>query len=110
MHNIGHTALLIEALRSGDFRLLKRALVDRLHEPHRREHLPAYDAVIRAAEEAGAIGTTFCGAGPALIAFATFNHQMIEAALSEAFKSAGIEARAWSVGVDLQGVVISVVQ
>ena len=85
-------------------------LVDRLHEPYRREAVPAYETVIHAAEEAGAVGTTFCGAGPALLAFATFNHQMIEAALQEAFKSAGIEARTWSVGIDLQGVVISVVQ
>jgi homoserine kinase len=110
VHNIGHTALLIEALRSGDFKLLRRALVDRLHEPYRREYIPAYEAVVHAAEEAGAIGTIFCGAGPALLAFATFNHQMIEAALHEAFQSAGVEARTWSVGIDLQGVVISVVQ
>jgi homoserine kinase len=110
VHNIGHTALLIEALRSGDYKLLRRALVDRLHEPYRREYIPAYEAVVHAAQEAGAIGTTLCGAGPALIAFATFNHQMIEAALHEAFQSAGIEARTWSVGIDLQGVVISVVQ
>jgi homoserine kinase len=110
IHNIGHTALLVEALRSGDVRLLRRALADRLHEPYRRDNLPGYEAVIHAAEEAGAIGMTFCGAGPALIAFATFNHQMIETALHDAFQAAGVEARTWSVGVDLQGIVISVVQ
>ncbi len=110
VHNIGHTALLIEALRSGDNRLLRHALADRLHEPFRREHIPAYEAVIHAAQDAGAIGTTLCGAGPALLAFATFNHQMIETALHDAFQAAGIESRTWSVGIDLQGVVISVVQ
>jgi homoserine kinase len=110
VHNIGHTALLIEALRSGDFKLLRHAIKDRLHEPYRREHIPAYDAVVHAAEEAGAVAVALCGAGPALLAFATFNHQMVEAAIRGAFQAAGIEARTWSVGIDMQGVVISVVQ
>jgi homoserine kinase len=110
VHNIGHTTLLIEALRSGDFKLLHYVIKDRLHEPYRRENIPAYDAVIRAAEEAGAVAVTLCGAGPALLAFATYNHQMIESAMRGAFQAAGVEARTWSVGVDMQGVVISVVQ
>lgn len=110
VHNIGHTALLIEALRSGDFNLLRAATADRLHEPHRVEHIQGYRAVLDAAYESGALAVTLCGAGPALIAFATFNHQGIENAMQGAFRAAGIESRAWSVGVDQQGVVISVVQ
>lgn len=110
IHNIGHTTLLIEALRSGDFRLLRHAVVDRLHEPYRRHFIPGYDAVVAAAEEAGAVAVTLCGAGPALVAFATFNHQSIESAMHGAFRSVGVEARTWSLGVDQQGVVISVVQ
>jgi homoserine kinase len=108
--NIGHTALLIEALRVGDDKLLRHAIQDRLHEPYRREHIPAYAAVVKAAEEAGAVAVTLCGAGPALLAFAAYNHQVIEAAIKEAFQAAGIESRVWSVGIDTQGVVISVVQ
>jgi homoserine kinase len=110
VHNIGHTALLIEALRDGDLKLLRYVSKDRLHEPYRRAHIPACDAVVRAAEEAGAAAVTLCGAGPALLAFATFNHQVIESAMRGAFQAAGIEARTWSIGVDMQGVVISVVQ
>lgn len=110
VHNIGHTALLIEALRNGDFKLLARAVPDRLVEPHRRDHIPGYRAVVESAREAGALAVTLCGAGPALLAFATFNHQSIESAMQGAFRATGIEARTWTLGVDTQGVVISMVE
>jgi len=110
IHNIGHAALVIEALRLGDFKLLREALSDRLHEPYRRQHIPAYPAIVAAAEDAGAVAVTLCGAGPALLAFATYNHESIEQAMQRAFRAAGIEARTWSLPSDQQGVVISVVQ
>jgi len=108
--NMGHTALLIEALRSGDFKLLRQVIQDHLHEPYRIEHIPGYKKVVAAAEEAGAIAVTLCGAGPALMVFASFNHQHIESAIQAAFRAVDVEAKTWSVGVDMQGVVISVVQ
>ena len=110
VHNIGQTALLIEALRTGDSALLKRTLSDRLHEPHRSESITGYHTAVQAGIEAGALGVTLCGAGPALLAFADFNHQMIEEAIRQAFQAAGITTRTWSTGVDMQGIVISVVQ
>lgn len=110
VQNVGYTALLVEALRTGDFKLLRHVVKDRLHEPHRVDHIQGYHAAVSAAEEAGAIAVTLCGAGPALMAFATFNHQSIESAMQGAFRTAGVECRTWSLGVDLQGVVISVVQ
>ena len=108
--NMGHTALLIEALRSGDVKLLRQAITDRLHEPYRRDAIPGYYAAAAAAEEAGAIAVTLSGAGPALLAFATFNHQSIESAMHGAFRAAGVEAQTWSLSSDSQGVVISVVE
>ncbi len=108
--NVGHVALLIEALRDGDFKLARQAIGDRLHEPYRREQIPGYHAVVSAAEDAGAVAVTLCGAGPALLAFASYNHESIEEAMQRAFRSAGVEARTWSLVSDHQGVVISVVQ
>ena len=110
VQNIGNTALLIEALREGDLDLLGHTLVDQLHEPHRRASIPAFYEVERAARETGAIGLTLCGAGPALMAFASYNHQHIADAMHAAFEATGTTSRTWTVGVDLQGVVISVVQ
>lgn len=108
--NVGHTVLMIEALRTGSLDLLRHAIQDRLHEPYRVHHIPGFDAVKTAAHEAGAVAVTLCGAGPALMAFAHFNHQSIETAMQNAFAEAGVPARTWSLGVDMQGVVISVVE
>ncbi|NLX11753.1 MAG: homoserine kinase [Chloroflexi bacterium] len=110
VHNVGHAALLIEALRSTDFKLLRYALRDELHEPYRTVYIPGYEAVVDAAHEAGAIGVVLCGAGPAMLAFATYNHAQIESAMQGAFRAVGVEARTWALSVDSQGVVISVVQ
>jgi hypothetical protein len=44
------------------------------------------------------------------MAFATYNHQQIETAMRETFKTAGVDARTWTLGIDAQGVAISVVQ
>ncbi len=108
--NMGHTALLIEALRAGDLALLARAVADRLHEPHRTPHISGYAAARAAALEAGAAAVTLCGAGPALLAFAEGHHQIVESAILSAFHQAGVRARTWILGVDRQGVVISVVE
>jgi homoserine kinase len=110
VHNIGNTALLIEALRDGDFRLLREVCRDRLHEAHRIELIPGYAAAVEAATNAGADAVTLSGAGPAMLAFAGFNHQSIESAIQAGFAQAGVDARTWSIGIDLQGVVISVVE
>ena len=110
IQNMGHTALVIEALRSGDFDLLRHALRDKLHEPQRVNFIQGFEAVQQAALDAGAIGMTLCGAGPALMAFATYNHQSIETAIQGAFRAVGVEARTWSLGVDQQGIVLSVVE
>lgn len=110
VHNIGHTALLIEALRTGDFDLLALATNDKLHEQYRCLYVPNYNGVVAAAKQAGATAVTLCGAGPAIMAFAKYNHQLIETAMQGAFKDVGIAARTWTLGVDAQGVAISVVQ
>lgn len=110
VHNLGRSMLLVEALRSGDFDLLRHAVQDRLHEPHRCHYIPAFDAVKAAAMDAGALAVTLCGAGPALLAFAARHHQEIESAIVTTFRGAGVAARTWTLGIDMQGVVISVVE
>lgn len=107
--NVGRAALLVEALRKGDLGLLSHAVQDRLHEPHRRATIPGYESVVAAAKTEGAAAVTLCGAGPALLAFAPYNHQAIDTAMRDAFRAAGVESHTLALTNDLQGVVISVV-
>ncbi len=108
LHNLSRLPLLMEALRAGDFKLLGMAADDRLYLPYLKPHIPGFDHAAEMARRAGALAVTLSGGGPAIIAFAEENHQNIAAAMRAAFANAGVQARAWVLPVDRQGVVISV--
>jgi homoserine kinase len=108
--NISRVPLLVEGLRVGDAALIARALDDRLRQPKLTAHITGYGHVAEIARRAGALGIAVCGGGPALIAFADTRHQLVAAAIAEAFDHAGVKARAWVLPVDTQGVVISAAQ
>lgn len=65
---VAKASALIEGLGSGDEELLKFALDDVLHVPFRRQLVPGYDAVVRAAAHAGAFGATLSGSGSTVVA------------------------------------------
>lgn len=89
IYNIGRAALLVSALHTGDFKLLKQATQDRLHQPLRGQAFPALPRLIKAALNGGAHGAFLSGAGPSVMALATdrqvtISYEMTEAArLSE---------------------------
>jgi len=108
--NLSRLPLLVEGLRTNDTALVARALDDRLRQPRLAAHVTGYGHVVEIARRAGALGVTLCGGGPALIVLAETRHQLVAAAILEAFENAGVTARAWVLPVDTQGVVISVAQ
>lgn len=69
VHNAGRLALLIHALHTRDWSLLRPAMDDRLHQPARTALYPWLPAMIAAAHSAGAWGAALAGAGPSVFAF-----------------------------------------
>ncbi|HNZ95663.1 MAG TPA: homoserine kinase [Thermoanaerobaculia bacterium] len=67
-------ATLVHALHAGERPLLAASLRDLLVEPHRAPLVPGFAAVQAAAREAGALGCSLSGAGPALFAVAAAAH------------------------------------
>jgi len=65
--NVGHGALVVQALRTGDLELLRAGLRDRLHQDARLALAPAVRDVFRAIAEASPVCVS--GSGPALLAF-----------------------------------------
>lgn len=65
--NLAHASLLIAALEQGDAALIRIAMQDRLHQPYRRALITDFDAVEKAAAEAGAIAFCISGAGPSCL-------------------------------------------
>jgi homoserine kinase len=86
-------AALVQGLSTGDGALLGAALDDVLHVPFRRARIPGYDAVVAAAQKAGAFGATLSGAGSAILAIAPRERSAaVGAAMLAAWRTAGVDA------------------
>lgn len=105
VYNIGHALLTAEALASGDFDLLGKAMGDRLHEPFRKPLIPGSAEASAQARQAGAVAVTLSGAGPSLAAFMppSAPHEGVAAAMKSAFEAAGVGCRTYALPVDSQG-------
>jgi homoserine kinase len=68
VQQMANTAGVVHAFATGDGELLRRALDDRYAEPRRAALIPHFNAVKRAAIDAGAFACTISGSGPTLVA------------------------------------------
>ncbi len=101
--NLGRTALVVEALRTGDLELLGHAMQDRLHQPYRLELIPGADAALAAARQAGAAAAALSGAGPGVVAFGKDRLGAVRQAMQDAFRTAGLSTRAFILTVTSLG-------
>jgi homoserine kinase len=104
--NLGRTALVVEALRSGDLDLLGKVMFDRLHQPFRLPLIPGAEAAMKAALQAGAAVAVLSGAGPGVAAFGRGDMAPVAEAMRLAFEAAGLRARAWVLAATSQGAAI----
>lgn len=103
----GRAAALVQGLATGDGKLLSAALDDVLHVPFRRDRIPGYDAVVRAARAAGAFGATLSGAGSAILAIAPRDRaEQVGTALLAAWHAAGVEAELIRTGQPVPGATV----
>ncbi|MEP7359948.1 MAG: homoserine kinase [Chloroflexota bacterium] len=95
-HNVSRVALLVAALTADRPELLNAMADDRLHEPFRATHFPAFPALIDAAMKAGAKGASLSGAGSTVIALCVGPESAAQAAaaMEEAAGAAGVPGRA----------------
>lgn len=104
--NLGRTALVVEALRSGDLDLLGQVMQDQLHQPYRLKLIPGAQAACEAALQSGAKAVALSGAGPSLVAFAENGHAHIAEAMLAGFQSAGLLAKSVVLDVSARGATI----
>ena len=96
---------LVSALASGDWELLRRSVDDRVAEPARAPLLPGFLDAKKAALDAGAFGCSISGSGPTAFAFARGEDsaRRVADAMTDAYRSAGVEATARVCRVDAEG-------
>jgi homoserine kinase len=102
--NVGRSGLLLGALATGEYELLRVAMQDRLHQPYRSHLVPGFEDVVEAALAKGAYGACLSGSGPSVLAFSPeLGTRRIATAMQLAFERRGVEARSWALNVDLGG-------
>jgi homoserine kinase len=95
VQQMANTAGVVHAFATGDGELLRRALDDRYAEPRRAALIPHFNAVKRAALDAGAFACTISGSGPTLVAICADDDiaQRVTAAMRTAFEQVRSIAR-----------------
>jgi homoserine kinase len=106
--NAAHLGLLVRALETGNENWLRCALQDKIHQPYRRSLIQGYEAVQKAAVNAGACGMVISGAGPTLLALTEVtNADAVEKAMAAAWMDVGVKAEVRAIGLDTQGAQVS---
>jgi homoserine kinase len=88
--NVGWASGMMHAMMKQNVKMIGSYLNDKLAIPYRRELIPGYDEVQMAATEAGALGVSIGGSGPAVFAISQGNAVRIKAAMVGAFRKAGL--------------------
>ncbi|HKD86508.1 MAG TPA: homoserine kinase [Terriglobales bacterium] len=88
--NLQRVALLLHALRTEDFSLLKHAMRDRVHQPAREKIAQGLREALEL-EHRDLLGVCLSGSGPSIVGVAEQNHQEIGRLLGSVYEGLGIE-------------------
>ncbi len=104
----GNLAALVAALYSQDLSLLGRSLQDVVAEPMRSLLIPGFASVKQAALSAGSLGCSISGSGPSVFALCSSREtaERAGAAMSAAFRAAGLGCDLYVSAVNTQGPVV----
>jgi homoserine kinase len=87
VESTGNAAAIAAAFASQNYKNLRGAFVDKLHQPFRAKLIPFLPRVIAAAETAGALGAFLSGSGSTICAVTLRNAPKIAAAMRRASKT-----------------------
>ncbi|WP_442603494.1 homoserine kinase [Paenibacillus sp. KN14-4R] len=68
VYNLSHSSLLVASFATGNLAMIRHAMQDRLHQPHRAALIPGMTEILDRAVEHGALGAALSGAGPTMLA------------------------------------------
>lgn len=97
----GRSALLATAIMTSDASLLRPAMADELHQPHRLPLLPGSRELIDLAYDRGAAGACLSGAGPTVLAVC--DSPAMAHAVEKAWNAAGVPGMATRLRFDPAG-------
>ena len=95
VENISYCSTIVHAMMSNDIERVGRFLTDEIVLPYRKQLMPWFDRVKKAAIDAGALGFSVSGAGPAVFAICRGSQKDVAGATEDAFKSAGMKSQSF---------------
>ncbi len=104
--NISRAALLVAALASGDDKLLKTAVEDRMHQPYRKAYIDGMEEIFEKTYMAGAKATYLSGSGPTVLSILDDETKDFKVKMEEFFNESGNEWRCKVLSVDNVGTVV----
>lgn len=109
LHQAAQVGAIVAACASGDLALLGRAIDDRIAEPARAPLLRGFAEARAAALAAGALGASISGSGPTAFALADGRAaaERIAAAMSAAYRAAGVGCAARVARPDRRGATVT---
>ncbi len=105
VYNIGNSALLAAGLISGEYKNIRSAVGDRLHQSYRKRLVPIMDEIFRICYQNGALGVYLSGAGPTIVAIIKKSNKNFKAKVSKILAD---KANNWHLSVlepDNEGVI-----
>jgi homoserine kinase len=106
VYNIQRSALIIGALTTGNWPLLREAMSDRIHQPYRASLIPGFEEIL-ALRTPGMYGVALSGAGPTMFALAEpAKADAVGWEITEVFEKHGVKALPHVANIDTEGRVI----
>ncbi|MCL4346778.1 MAG: homoserine kinase, partial [Candidatus Thermoplasmatota archaeon] len=93
VENISYCSTIVHSMLDRNIEKVGKYLNDAVVLPYRKQLMPWYDRVMKAATGAGAIGFSVSGAGPAVFAICIENARKVAAEMEKAFKAAGFKSQ-----------------
>ncbi|MDD3149280.1 MAG: homoserine kinase [Candidatus Gastranaerophilales bacterium] len=110
--NARRCAMFVEALHSQDVKLMKLALKDKLHQPHRMRLVPGLEEISNKLENVeNVMGTVLSGAGPAILVISYGNNlSEIKNIITETWETLSVKSKVKTFDIEEQGAQILKVQ
>ena len=106
--NAKHLALLIQAINNKDYKLMKVALKDRLHQPYREKLVPGMKEIIEAFKhEDGVLGCVLSGAGPSIIIISyKYDVDKVKSTVKEIWEAQNVKSDVRVLKIEEQGALV----
>lgn len=101
--NIQRSALMVSAMMTGNWAVLREAMRDRIHQPYRAPLIPGFEEIL-ALNVTGLYGVALSGSGPTVLALARPDEaDNVGSAIAAVFEKHGVQAASETLNIDNDG-------